>query len=253
MRRFTLAGVARAPRCSRSPPRRARSPMARLMATATPRLARCSRHSHTPTAPGRPARDADLTDVFLTAAHCDQGVSRVAVTFDSSYNAATGTVLGHLARRPGYNQAQSDPQDVAVVVFDKAVKGITPARLPKAGSLNNLSVGTRFTAVGYGAQSVTIDQGPTFHYADIRYVATGGLHAVNPSWLRISMNPAAVMAARATGIRVGRTSLARERVRPTSWPARRSPATSCAGRPTTTTAWTPPSARAFLGQYVTLP
>jgi Trypsin len=29
--------------------------------------------------------------VFLTAAHCDQGVSRVAVTFDSSYNATTGT------------------------------------------------------------------------------------------------------------------------------------------------------------------
>ena len=65
-----------------------------------------------------------------------------------------------------------------------------PARLPKAGSLSGLGVGTRFTAVGYGAQSVTIDQGPTFHYADIRYVATGGLNALNPSWLRISMNPA---------------------------------------------------------------
>ena len=29
--------------------------------------------------------------IFLTAAHCDQGVSRVAVTFDSSYVASTGT------------------------------------------------------------------------------------------------------------------------------------------------------------------
>jgi V8-like Glu-specific endopeptidase len=113
--------------------------------------------------------------VFLTAAHCDQGVSRVAVTFDSSYNAATGTAYwGTWHADPNYNQAQSDPQDVAVVVFDKAVKGITPARLPKAGSLNNLSAGTRFTSVGYGAQSVTIEQGPTFHYADIRYAATGG-------------------------------------------------------------------------------
>jgi hypothetical protein len=62
--------------------------------------------------------------------------------------------------------------------------------VPKAGSLSGLSVGTRFTAVGYGAKSVTIDKGPTFHYADIRYVATGGLEALNPSWLRISMNPA---------------------------------------------------------------
>jgi len=95
-----------------------------------------------------------------------------------------------LAPQKCSRQAQSDPQDVAVVVLDSAVKGITPARLPKAGSLSNLSVGTRFTAVGYGAQSVTIDQGPTFHYADIRYVATGGLNALNPSWLRLSMNPA---------------------------------------------------------------
>ena len=29
--------------------------------------------------------------VFLTAEHCDEGVSRVAVTFDSAYDAATGT------------------------------------------------------------------------------------------------------------------------------------------------------------------
>jgi hypothetical protein len=129
--------------------------------------------------------------VFLTAAHCDQGVSRVAVTFDSSYDAATGTAYwGTWHADPGYNQAQSDPQDVAVVVLDKPVQGITPARLPKAGSLGSLSAGTRFTSVGYGAQSVTIDQGPTFHYADVRYVATGGLNALNPAWLRISMNPA---------------------------------------------------------------
>src|SRR5919202_176378 len=67
---------------------------------------------------------------------------------------------------------------------------LTPARLPRAGSLSSLSLGTRFTAVGYGAQSVTIEQGPTFHYADIRYVATGGLETLNPSWLRLSMNPA---------------------------------------------------------------
>jgi hypothetical protein len=70
------------------------------------------------------------------------------------------------------------------------VPGSTPARLPTAGALDGLRVGTRFTSVGYGAQSVTIDHGPSFHYADVRYVATGGLLAVNPSWLRISMNPA---------------------------------------------------------------
>jgi len=28
------------------------------------------------------------------------------------------------------------------------------------------------------------------HYADVRYVASGGLNALNRAWLRISMNPA---------------------------------------------------------------
>ena len=129
--------------------------------------------------------------VFLTAAHCDLEVDRVAVTFDSSYDPATGTEhWGTWHADPDYTQAQNDPHDIAVVVLDQAVTGITPARLPAAGSLDSLRVGTRFTSVGYGAQSVTIDHGPSFHYADVRYVATGGLLAVNPSWLRISMNPA---------------------------------------------------------------
>lgn len=129
--------------------------------------------------------------VFLTAAHCDQDVSRVAVTFDSSYDPATGTThWGTWNAHPDYRPAQGDPHDIAVVVFDEAVVGITPALLPAAGSLGDLDPWTEFTSVGYGAQSVTIDHGPTFHYADIRYVATGRLLATNKSWLRLSMNPA---------------------------------------------------------------
>jgi secreted trypsin-like serine protease len=129
--------------------------------------------------------------VFLTAAHCDQGVSRVAVTFDTNYSSATGKIYwGTWHADPAYNQAQSDPHDIAVVAFSKAVRGITPALLPAAESLGNLAKDTRFTSVGYGAQSVTVDHGPVFHYADIRFVASGGLNAVTSSWLRISMNPA---------------------------------------------------------------
>jgi hypothetical protein len=127
--------------------------------------------------------------VFLTAAHCDEGLSRVAVTFDSSYNSATGkTYLGSWYADPAFGKSQSDPHDLAVVVFDAPVTGITPARLPAAGSLGNLPKSTRFTSVGYGAQSATIDHGRVFNYADVRYVATGGLNAITPSWLRISMN-----------------------------------------------------------------
>jgi hypothetical protein len=166
---------------------------------------------------------------------------RVAVTFDSSYNAATGTAYwGTWHADPGYNQAQSDPQDVAVVVLDKPVKGIAPARLPTAGSLGSLSAGARFTSVGYGAQSVTIDQGPTFHYADVRYVATGGLNALNPAWLRISMNPARGDGGTCYGDSGGPNFLGAGPARPTSWPARLSPAIPCAGPPTSTTAWTQP-------------
>ena len=130
--------------------------------------------------------------VFLTAAHCDLGVSRVAVTFDSSYNAKTGTTYwGTWRAAPTYDQAQSAPHDIAVVVLDKAVKGIAPARLPKAGQLDSLSVGDPIVSVGYGAQSVTMGAGgATFHYADVRYVATGSVNALNKAWIRASMNPA---------------------------------------------------------------
>ena len=128
--------------------------------------------------------------VFLTAAHCEWDTDRLAVTFASTYVPGESKVYwGTWHADPLYSGAQGDPHDIAVVVFDKAVN-ITPAQLPRAGSLSNLPSNQGFTSVGYGAQSVTIDHGPTFHYADIRYVATSDtLFAINNAWLRISMNP----------------------------------------------------------------
>jgi hypothetical protein len=192
--------------------------------------------------------------VFLTAAHCDQGVSRVEVTFDSSYHRATGTThWGTWHGDPNYTHSQNNPHDMAVVVFDAPVLSITPGRLPEAGSLSHLKAGTRFTSVGYGAQSVTVDHGPTFHYADIRYVASGGLNAVTPSWLRISMNPAhgdggtcygdsggpnfLGAGTSETNILAGTTVTGDFRCRATNVDYRMDT----------------PSARAFLGQFVTLP
>jgi V8-like Glu-specific endopeptidase len=130
--------------------------------------------------------------VFLTAAHCDEGFKRVAVTFDSSYAYPQGaTYWGTWHADPNYNQRQSDPQDLAVVVLDAPVVGITPAQLPAPGSLGSLSHDQRFTSVGYGAQAVTKGQGgKSFQYAYIRYVATGTLNSITPAWLRISQNPA---------------------------------------------------------------
>ena len=73
----------------------------------------------------------------------------------------------------------------------RPVKGITPAQLPTADSLSTLSVGQAITAVGYGANQVTNGPGGhTYIYDDVRMRSTGSLDAVNPSWLRVSQNPA---------------------------------------------------------------
>lgn len=129
--------------------------------------------------------------IFLTAEHCDFGVDRMAVTFASTYvSGKSKAYWGTWHGDPLYSGAQGDPHDLAVIVLDKAVTGITPAQLPTAGSLANLPDTQSFTSVGYGAQSVTIDRGPTFHYADTRFVATSDtLLTTNKAWLRISMNP----------------------------------------------------------------
>jgi len=130
--------------------------------------------------------------VFLTAAHCDQGLTQVAVTFDSSYSSSTGTkVVGTWHADPAYRKAQSDPHDIAVVLFPHRINGITPAQLPKLGSLDTLAHGATITAVGYGAQSVNKGGGkPSYNYADVRYETTGSVNSVTPAWIRASMNPA---------------------------------------------------------------
>jgi secreted trypsin-like serine protease len=128
--------------------------------------------------------------VFLTAAHCDIGRSRVFVTFDSVFGSNSKLLAGTYYGDPLYNFAQDDPHDIAVVVLDKAVS-ITPARLPAAGSLGSLSVGAPFTAVGYGSQEVTNQPGgPVNAYYDIREYSVTTLNAINPAWLRLSQNQA---------------------------------------------------------------
>jgi secreted trypsin-like serine protease len=128
--------------------------------------------------------------VFLTAAHCADDGERVGVTFDTAYHAGDKVYYGTFEADPLYSQVQSDPHDIAVVVLDKPVRGITPAKLPSPDSLSGLSSDQIFTSVGYGAYEVT--NGPGGHqflYNDIRMMATGTLNTTTRSWLRISMNP----------------------------------------------------------------
>lgn len=129
--------------------------------------------------------------VFLTAAHCAGDGERVIVTFDTAYQAGDKVYYGTFEADPLYNQAQNDTHDIAVVVFDKPIRGITPALLPQAGSLSNLAANQSFTSVGYGAYEVTNQPGGhQYLYDDVRMTSTGTLNSTNPTWLRISMNPA---------------------------------------------------------------
>ena len=127
--------------------------------------------------------------VFLTAAHCGTDGERVAVTFDADYEDGDRVYEGTFQADPLYPGPSSDSHDIAVVVLDKAVKGIEPARLPEAGSLSSLPADQRFTSVGYGAYEVTNEPGGhQYLYDDRLRVATGELNANNKTTLRISMN-----------------------------------------------------------------
>ncbi|HEX8169610.1 MAG TPA: trypsin-like serine protease [Thermoanaerobaculia bacterium] len=128
--------------------------------------------------------------VFLTAAHCDLGTSRVFVTLDPRFSSKSKLLAGTYYADPLYSQMQDNPHDIAVVVLDSPVKGVTPARLPAANSLGSLSVNQQFTAVGYGGQeAVNQPGGPYIAYYDTRENSTSSLNAVNPAWLRLSQNP----------------------------------------------------------------
>ncbi|HVG24612.1 MAG TPA: trypsin-like serine protease [Thermoanaerobaculia bacterium] len=129
--------------------------------------------------------------VFLTAAHCDSGSARVYVTFASDFDGRAKLLAGTYYADPLYTFSQDDPHDIAVVVLDQPVKGVTPSRLPAANAMGNLGPNQQFTAVGYGAQeNPPAPGGPVLQYYDIREYSTSTLNATNPAWLRLSQNPA---------------------------------------------------------------
>lgn len=105
--------------------------------------------------------------------------------------------VGRYIAHPDYRAAQSDPHDIAVIVFDQPIAGIAPAKLPTQGlfdtlKANGLLNGSRYTAVGYGGQERSFDgQGkPVIRYEDRREWAVSGFGALNPAWLRLSQNEA---------------------------------------------------------------
>ena len=131
--------------------------------------------------------------VFLTAAHCDIGDGRACVTFDQAYTSKSKLHCGTFYAHPDYYSGQDNPNDVAVVVFDKPIKGIQPAEVADLGLLDQmkadgtLNQSTAFTSVGYGAQEVGKPK-EGFTYLDTREYAVGYFNALGRGYLRLSQN-----------------------------------------------------------------
>jgi secreted trypsin-like serine protease len=99
---------------------------------------------------------------------------------------------------PNFNQSQSDPGDIAVLlVSERETRGITPASLPAAGLLDQLSAQSGlqnavFTPVGYGLQNRVVGGGPPF-FQDLnpvpRMYAFSSFNSLNTGYLRLSQNP----------------------------------------------------------------
>ena len=135
--------------------------------------------------------------VFVTAAHCgDAGQTTARVSFASKYQPNATAYSGRYVPNPQYSGSQSDPHDIAVVVFDKPIPNITPARLPTAGLLDDMKAAktlqtSTFTSVGYGSLApVNGPGGKTYTYTDTRNQASGSLDSLTNAWLRLSQNPA---------------------------------------------------------------
>ena len=152
-------------------------------------------------------------DVFLTASHCtayfEQALEpagyTAAVSFDNpipfgdlTSKSTRLVTVTEVVTNPLYNQAQSDSQDIAVLLVDsQEARGITPAVLPVAGLLDQLAAqnGLKtsvYTAVGYGLQNRVTGGGTPF-FQDLnpvpRMYSFSSFNSLNNGYIRLSQNP----------------------------------------------------------------
>jgi secreted trypsin-like serine protease len=138
--------------------------------------------------------------VFLTAGHCTEflssiGISDVWVTFDPEFTSSSTLHHGSFVTDPNYGYSGqgglSNPHDLAVILLDEPVSGITPARLPTANLLGTTNLkGRTFTAVGYGTVREIKTTGPNAFFFDAkRRYATQSFQNVLKAWLDLDMNP----------------------------------------------------------------
>ena len=155
--------------------------------------------------------------VFVSAAHCTPTLGELeqfgeelrGVQFDNVYDPATSVVYPgtphvhpdwtgpRLAFNNSFFGVGANGNDVAVIVLDDPVAGIQPASLPSAGLLDQMAndgelKDQRFTVVGYGTTEFTHEPGsgkPVLGESGTRRYAVSSFSALNPGWLRLSINP----------------------------------------------------------------
>ncbi len=145
--------------------------------------------------------------VFLTASHCTKPVesflannpgSVFYVTFDPVID-STGQTGTFYTGTPHTNPlfasgGNDDPYDVAVIVLDEAPP-ITPAHLPAAGLLDAMKadhslLSTRFTAVGYGTSRDSMKKGwQGILDTDERQNADQSFRSLMSAWIDFTMLP----------------------------------------------------------------
>lgn len=141
--------------------------------------------------------------IFLTAAHCTAFLEslgipndQVWVSFDQDVDPVTSStklIQGTWVTNPNFNQSQDDPGDLAVIKLSRKVS-TAPASLPTLGLFDQMDaagtlVGQKFTAVGYGVHEPQFGGGPPVHPFDgERWRAISEFTALNKAWLRLSQN-----------------------------------------------------------------
>lgn len=203
-------------------------------------------------------------DVFLTAAHCVVDPvyfppgTQFYVSFAPDLYAQSIKVLRatNVVYDPGYGHDQANLHDEALVFLPKgSTKGMTILRLPPAGALDAMAAhggltNSIFINVGYGT-SASKTGIPSFSFDGKRNMSQSPFMALQPNWLGLLMNNSATgLGGDCYGDSGGPKFLEGDNLtvyatvttgdhncRATSWDFR------------TDT----PTARAFLGQYLSLP
>ena len=136
--------------------------------------------------------------VFLTAAHCVwffEPDAQLYVSFRSDLYDQPLKVIAAEAFHfdPRFGHDNGDLHDLAVVILPASkTRGIVPLELPRAGLLDDLAaggglVGRLFLNVGYGVDAAQRGV-PGFTFDGIRKVSKSEFQALEPAWLWLSMN-----------------------------------------------------------------